>query len=361
LARFQDKDSSHYFGASPEISLEKFTNQKEFAFVRVGEPLTWTYRVSNSGNVPLIDLAIEDSDPNVDPGFIGGDLDVNDQLDPGEIWIYEAYSLAIEGLYTNTATIEAGFIDDLGNQTTVNADASSGYQGTSPVIVIQKRTNGEYSPNPPGPAVLVGHEVTWTYHLTNTGDITLTEITLVDDPIGSIPCPDTVLAPDEAMTCSSSDLASKGQYGNTAVVSAISLDKTLVEASDTSHYFGADPEIDLEKHTNGQDADSPPGPAVIEGEAISWTYILTNTGNILLINIQVEDNMVGAIPCPQTTLEPQESMVCQESAVAIVGQYVNQGEVIATPQGLDTPISDLDLSHYLGGSPYWIYLPSLIR
>ena len=48
---------------------------------------------------------------------------------------------------------------------------------------------------------------------------------------------------------------------------------------DPSHYYGvAAPAIDIEKATNGQDADTPTGPTIQAGADVTWTYVITNTG-----------------------------------------------------------------------------------
>ena len=47
------------------------------------------------------------------------------------------------------------------------------------------------------------------------------------------------------------------------------------------------PSIDIEKATNGHDADSPTGPEVTVGDAVSWTYVVTNTGEVALANVVV--------------------------------------------------------------------------
>jgi len=56
------------------------------------------------------------------------------------------------------------------------------------------------------------------------------------------------------------------------------------------------PSIDIQKATNGSDADAPPGPAVPIGSAVAWTYLVTNTGNDTLSTIVVTDNRAVTWP-----------------------------------------------------------------
>jgi len=111
----------------------------------------------------------------------------------------------------------------------------------------------------------------------------------------------------------------------------------------------AGPSVDIQKHTNGQDADRAPGPTLAPGDPVSWDYIVRNTGTIDLTNIEVTDDQGVVVTCPGTTLAPGESMTCTGSGVAIEGQYANVGTV--TAESAAGPVTDSDRSHYFGGDP----------
>ena len=55
------------------------------------------------------------------------------------------------------------------------------------------------------------------------------------------------------------------------------------------------PAVDIEKWTNGADADDPPGPFVPVSdpatEVVTWTYTVTNTGNVTLSSIAITDTV----------------------------------------------------------------------
>ena len=46
-----------------------------------------------------------------------------------------------------------------------------------------------------------GEKITYTYTVTNSGNVTLHDVRLTDDRLAAVTCPDTVLAPGESMTC----------------------------------------------------------------------------------------------------------------------------------------------------------------
>ena len=53
------------------------------------------------------------------------------------------------------------------------------------------------------------------------------------------------------------------------------------------------PAVDIEKLTNGIDADTAPGPSVEIGQGVTWTFIVTNYGSVTLVEAVVEDDQIG--------------------------------------------------------------------
>lgn len=123
--------------------------------------------------------------------------------------------------------------------------------------------------------------------------------------------------------------------------------------------FGEDcglvgPAVEIEKSTNGQDADSAPGPEVKVGDPVQWTYRVSNTGTINLTGVVVSDDKGVTVDCKgQTTLAPRASMTCTGAGVATLGQYRNIGTVTANwaSSTASGTVTDTDASHYLGVSP----------
>ena len=50
--KVSDTDPSSYFGSDAKIGIEKVTNGSDGPYIHLGDPVTWTYTVSNTGNVP---------------------------------------------------------------------------------------------------------------------------------------------------------------------------------------------------------------------------------------------------------------------------------------------------------------------
>jgi len=67
-----------------------------------------------------------------------------------------------------------------------------------PGIAVVKKTNDVDAEFPPGPYLVVGTPVTWTYEVSNTGTVTLENVTVTDDRGVSVSCPPDTLGPDRA-------------------------------------------------------------------------------------------------------------------------------------------------------------------
>ena len=109
------------------------------------------------------------------------------------------------------------------------------------------------------------------------------------------------------------------------------------------------PSVRIEKFTNGEDANDAPGPRLLVGSSVTWSYVVTNTGTLPLANVTVGDDRNVTVTCPTTTLAVEQSMTCMGSGVATLGQYRNIGMVTAAYAS--GTVTDTDPSHYLGVQP----------
>jgi len=306
--------------------------------------LSWDYfssvQTDDFGNYAVSGLGTED----IRVGF----------TDSSGEYIPEYYNNKFELASADNVEIDLGY-----PTTNINAELMS----TSDTITFTKQTNGEDAEVPPGPYISVGDSVGWTYTITNNNNESIS-FTIVDDPPVTISCPTNTLQSGESTICTASGTAVEGQYSNTATVTVMPSGATPnFDVEDTSHYFGVKAGIEIQKSTNGFDADVAPGPYIEVGGAVSWTYSLTNTGNVYLSDIIVIDDQGVTVTCPFTSLETGDSMTCTASGTAIEGQYSNLGSVTANlPSGLGQ-VSDSDYSHYFGStSPiHNVFIPLILR
>jgi|GEM_PF-1784231 len=338
-----DTDPSNYFGYTAGLTVVKKTNGEDAntppgPSIPVGDPVTWTYEVTNTSNVTLTDIVVTDDHL----GYIGTIA----SLAPGATTTLTAPAgTAVAGQYDNVGTATGK--DP--NQNDVTASDPSHYFGFSqtPSIQIEKSTNGHDADLPNGPNIPAGDPVTWTYVVTNTCTVTLTDVTVVDDKVGAISLNKTTLAPGEQATGTANGTAGVGLYSNLATVTAMDPQGYPVTDNDPSHYFGTIASIDIEKSTNGEDADLPPGPKIRLLDMVIWNFVVTNTGNVPLTNVAVVDDKLGPITLGKTTLAPGESTNGLASGPADANQYTNLGTVTALDPEQKT-VTDSDPSHYWG-------------
>ncbi len=227
--------------------------------------------------------------------------------------------------------------------------------GPIPSIDVKKFTNGSDADLPPGPYLLAGSTVNWTYVVTNNGRTSLSGISVSDNKGVSVSCPKTSLQINESMTCTASSPALLGQYSNIGTATGIAPTGVSVSDTDASNYFGANPGIKLVKKTNGQDANSPPGVYILSGAAVNWAYELTNTGNVSLSDLVIKDDngtpstqTDDVVVCIVTSLGVGASQSCTRTGQATPGQYANNGVVTAKPPEALAIVSSTDISHYFG-------------
>jgi uncharacterized repeat protein (TIGR01451 family) len=134
---------------APAINLVKLikgtdNNTAPGPSVPVGSLVTFTYVVTNTGNVPLAGVTVRDDNgtagnlgDDFNATFVGGDANSNGLLDLTETWTFTASRIATPGQYTNTGTATGSvvFIGDGDTQTVSDMDVDNHF-GANPNITI---------------------------------------------------------------------------------------------------------------------------------------------------------------------------------------------------------------------------------
>ncbi|MCX6674118.1 MAG: hypothetical protein NTY37_10120, partial [Methanothrix sp.] len=270
------------------------------------------------------------------------------RLNTSETVVLTATGIAKAGQYENNVTATGTPPED----SDVSASEKGHYLGVQASIAIVKLTNDVEAPSGTGPHIPVGDIVTWKYRVTNTGEFNLTNVTVVDDIIGTITgSPISRLNASETVVLTATGIAKAGQYENNVTATGTPpLDAPDVSASEKGHYFGQVPGIMIIKKTNDDPAQTKPGPYIPEGSAVIWTYEVTNTGNVNLTNVEVNDNVTGAVGTIALLHPGQTNSSLTVTGIASSGQYTNIGNSTGTtPTG--SKVSDENLSHYYGSLP----------
>ncbi|NJD59076.1 MAG: sortase, partial [Anaerolineae bacterium] len=183
-------------------------------------------------------------------------------------------------------------------------------------------------PAAPGPAMTlvktaaeatydaVGDILHFTITATNTGNVTLTEVSISDPQLGALSCTPaqpTSLAPGESLVCTGMHVVTQADLDAGSYLNAASATATppiggpvLTPPAETTVPAGQTPTITLLKSAD---------PVIFDavGQTIIYTYIITNTGNVTLPGpFTVTDNKttVTCNPVPPGGLLPQATLTC---------------------------------------------------
>jgi uncharacterized repeat protein (TIGR01451 family) len=188
----------------------------------------------------------------------------------------------------------------------------------------------------------IGDTITYTYRVTNTGELTLINISLIDDLLGSIILNETELSPGEYAVGTATHTVEEydlpGPIVNTANASGEDPFEIIVYDIDSETVnLSYNACIDLLKEADLT--------SVYIGDSITYNYTVTNCGNVNLIDIIIEDDLLGTITLNTTVLQPGEwafgTATYIVTEIDLPGPIVN----IANASGYDiigNLVSDLD-------------------
>ncbi|TWT13897.1 DUF11 domain-containing protein [Reyranella sp. CPCC 100927] len=313
----QDAQLSAGAVSNPNLSITKTATVPGGTADTVGELITYSITVQNTGDVALTNVALTDQ---VEGGTIDtltthtGDTTNPGVLDVGETWVYTT-TYAVTPMDINSNGGSDGQIHNVATVDTLQTDPKS---ATADVPVAQTKSlsitkTAMITGDADGKVDSPSDDVTYTIAVTNTGNTALTGVTLTDQvEAGSIDSltshtdtgagthGDNVLDPGETWTYTTTfdvtqaliDSNGNGD-GKIHNVATVDTDQTTPQSATADVDIVPAPAIDLTKTNagvsdvdgNGQDA----------GDQITYTYAVQNTGNITLLNVSVSDDKLGAI------------------------------------------------------------------
>ncbi|NRB58852.1 MAG: DUF11 domain-containing protein, partial [Winogradskyella sp.] len=326
----------------------------------VGDIITYTYTVTNTGNVTVFDVSVTENAVNFTgtgtlpvPTYLSGGADLDGEADLEDM-IVGAETIVYTATYAITqADIDSGFvtnqaltdgtgplgdavndISDDPSDTTSDDDPTVTTIPQEPSIAIEKISSLDLGTD--GIAT-VGDIITYTYTITNTGNTTVFDVSVTEDAAnftgtGVLPAPTYVSGgSDEDGEADLEDMIvglgtivytatyaitqadiDAGIVTNQALAVATSpLDVTIDDNSDdpsdttsdddpTDTIIPQDPSIVVDK-TSSLDLGAD-GIATV-GDIITYTYTITNTGNTTVFDVSVTEDAAdftgtGTLPTP---------------------------------------------------------------
>jgi uncharacterized repeat protein (TIGR01451 family) len=286
--------------------------------VDAGDTLQYTFVVTNDGNVPVREIALDDP--------AAGAVTCHEL----ELGVGESTTCSADEVYVITqADMDAGHVVNIATARGTDPDnepVSSNEDSTTTTISraaeLQIEKNAELLDGDGDQLADVNEAIQYSFTVTNTGNVTITDVRVDDPKAGAVTCAETVLAPGASTTCAADE-----QYVvNQVDVDAGSVDNVATAAgtppagmepvvsvpdttSTAAHVMQA---LTLEKDNVLRDGD---GDGLADaGEIIGYTFKATNTGTVTLKDLQIDDprlNTAGiSVTCPGTTVAPGESVIC---------------------------------------------------
>ena len=268
--------------------------------------INYSYSVTNTGNVSLTNVTLSDNNSDASPVFTGGDTDADGALDLTETWTYSASHTV------DQAAIDSGA--DIVNVATADSNEAGPATDTVTVTVVQTpgiavvKTADVSSVSAPG-------TINYSYSVTNTGNVSLTGVTLSDNNSDASPVftggdtdADGALDLTETWTYSASHTVDQAAIDSGAdivnVATADSNEAGPVTDTVTVPVIQT-PGIDTVK-SFASNADEDGSNDVSLNDTITYSFLITNTGNVTLTNVTTTDLLpgVGPITLAATTLAP---------------------------------------------------------
>jgi uncharacterized repeat protein (TIGR01451 family)/gliding motility-associated-like protein len=251
---------------NPALSIDKSVAESSYA--AVGDVLNYTVVVTNTGNTTLSNVVV------VDP-LTGLNQTISSLAPTASQSFNTSYTVTQAnidaGSVANTASVSSGSVS-VSDQVVVNAVQS-------PALGIQKTVaEGSFD--------AVGDVLNYTVVVTNTGNVTLSNVVVVD-PLTGLNQTIASLAPtasqsfNTSYTIVQSDL-DNGSVANTASASSGSVsvsDQVVVNATQS-------PALSIDKSVAESSYDA-------VGDVLNYTIVVTNTGNVTLSNVVVVDPLTG--------------------------------------------------------------------
>ncbi len=303
------------------LTLTKSTTSAGYG--KSGDTIPYSYTVTNGNPVTLTDVSDTDSlipDVSCPSSSLAGGA-----------------SETCTGTYTVTqADVDAGSVTNSASATGTDGDGNTVTSGTASVTVLASQATSSLSLTKATTSTgygRAGQTIPYSYLVTNTGTTTLAEVGVADSLIMPVSCPDASLAPSQSETCTAIYTVTQadvdaGSVTNQATASAAAPDATTVDSNSSSVTVAASSatsSLSLVKTSSSRNYTQ-------AGQAIPYSYRVTNTGTTTLSDVGVTDDLVPAVGCPVAThgvLTPGAAETCT-GTYTVTQEDVDNGSLTNT-------------------------------
>jgi uncharacterized repeat protein (TIGR01451 family) len=336
---------------APALTVDKTASPASVG--AAGDVITYSFLVTNTGNVTMSDVTVDEG------AFTGTGTMSPVNCPAAAATMLPGAQVTCTATYTLTqADVDSGSVT---NTATGTGTPPSGPPIDSPPDTVDVTV-------PPAPALTVvksadpasagavGEVITYSFLVTNTGNVTMDNIAVSEGAftgtgtISPATCSSTTLAPAATTTCTATYTLTQadvdaGTVTNTATAGGTPPGSTTPVDSPPSTAIvtvQGSPALTVVKTAT-------PGAAGAAGDVVTYSFLVTNTGNVTMDNVDIHENTftgtgtLSPITCPATTLVPGASTTCTATytltqADADSGAVTNTASATGTPPGSTTPI-----------------------
>ncbi|MBB4744208.1 putative repeat protein (TIGR01451 family) [Actinoplanes octamycinicus] len=289
----------------------------------VGATIDYVYEVSNTGNLPMTSLTLTGNlsgtstcaPDSVAVGATTTCTGSRHTVSNAEVLANRPITDTVTAQAVNTSTVLPATYAQLSSSVPVAVAHASLAVVLTPTVSTASRQNAAAS----------GDWISYTYAVTNNGNVQMDGVTVTDTKGNTINCQQPDLAIGASMTCDhtpgqgyrvqQSDIDGGGPVTNTATVSSTTPVASFSSPVSSVPVAPAAPALDIEVKL-------PPGlvTPVRVNDAINYTYKITNTGNVGLDTVSVTDLSIATINCPASVIPFGGTLTCTSTTPYTVVQ-----------------------------------------
>lgn len=328
------------FAPMPSMTIAKSVSAAT-TFSQAGDIITYQYEVENTGNVTISSAVPTDAGPTFNGIAATNSLSAFSPAsatimpgDPPEIFTatYILSQQDIDNMFTAADPTTA--IDNTASATgsptggtlpPVPSDMAETGFAVDAELAISKTAGSPTTGLGANPAATdAGDTITYNFEVTNTGDVTITMLTITDagptfngvagSGFPAINCPLSTLLPQQVTTCTATYTLSQTDVDNaiiggvdavqnSAIASGDDPDGTNTDSlsDDAMQTIAADSSIEVSKSASAPTVVNGADPTLVDpGDTIAYQLDVANTGNTTLSNVLVSDS-IATVVCPATT------------------------------------------------------------
>ncbi|MBS9775121.1 DUF11 domain-containing protein, partial [Candidatus Gracilibacteria bacterium] len=329
----------------PEVKKVNLTKTVDKTEILEPTTLAYTFVIKNEGNKPLKDFRVEDVNvTNIDCN------NITEIAPKGIITCSATKEITQADIDSGVDIVNTASVQSAGTTVTETDDTDNTVTTTitqSSKITLVKNIGKTIGKG------YAGDKIVYKFVAKNKGNVTLTNVVISDPKLTGVTCPKTELAPKESMTCTGDEYTIKQEE--------VEAERVENSATVTAQDPKGNEKTDVSGETEDDDNATVTGVPFVEGfnlkktvdktnilepTTLNYTFTLKNTGNKILKDFEVKDELTGVsnIDCKGITeIQPKKSIECSATK-EITQTEIDLGEDIintATAQNsTGTPIAE---------------------